>query len=243
MTQPTWSSTMRGLSSMPIVTKNKPSSTSRNGLMSSSTWCLNSVSEISIPATKAPSASESPAISVSHASPSVTSSTFSVKSSCDLRFATRCSHQRNTRCPPASSTASSAAAFSIARPRVQPSSPGSAASAGITTSSGTTARSWNSSTPTMRLPCSVSSCSRSEIIFMMIAVDDIASAAPRANAPARPTPKYAPRSQPAARVIRIVSPTWAPPRPKTMRRIDRNRGSENSSPIENIRNTTPNSAR
>ena len=33
------------------------------------------------------------------------------------------------------------------------------------------------------------------------------------------------------------------PSPNTVRRIDDSLGSENSSPIENIRNTTPNSAR
>jgi hypothetical protein len=88
MTQPKFSITTRTFSSMPIVTKNKPRSTSRKGLMSSSTRCLNSVSEISMPATNAPSASDSPAASVIHANASATNSRFSVKSSCDLRRAT-----------------------------------------------------------------------------------------------------------------------------------------------------------
>ena len=78
---------------------------------------------------------------------------------------------------------------------------------------------------------------------MTIAVDDIASAPPRANAPANPIPKWRPTSQPATMVKRIVSVTCAPPSPTTSRRMARNRASENSRPIENIRNTTPNSAR
>ena len=73
--------------------------------------------------------------------------------------------------------------------------------------------------------------------------DDIASAAPSAKMPARPTPRRGPSSQPMASVVPIVSATCAPPSPNTMRRMDRRRGSENSSPIENIRKTTPNSAR
>jgi hypothetical protein len=40
----------------------------------------------------------------------------------------------------------------------------------------------------------------------------------------------------------MVSVTWASPSPNTMRRIARSWASENSRPIENIRNTTPNSA-
>ena len=52
-----------------MVMKNRPSSTSWNGRMSVSTWCLYSVSAISMPATKAPSASDRPACSVSQARP------------------------------------------------------------------------------------------------------------------------------------------------------------------------------
>ena len=47
---------------MPTVMKKRPSRTSWNGRMSVSTWCLNSVSAISMPATKAPSASDRPAM-------------------------------------------------------------------------------------------------------------------------------------------------------------------------------------
>ena len=46
------------------------------------------------------------------------------------------------------------------------------------TSSGTTARSWNSSTPITRRPCSLSSSSRSAISLTTSAVLDIAIALP-----------------------------------------------------------------
>ncbi len=74
---------------MPTAMKKSPSSTSRNGLMSSSTWYRYSVSAISIPARKAPSANESPSASVSAPRPSVTSSTFSTNSSDERCRATR----------------------------------------------------------------------------------------------------------------------------------------------------------
>ena len=81
---------------MPTVMKNRPSSTSWKGRMSVSTWCLYSVSATSMPATKAPSASDRPACSVSQARPSVTSSRLSMNSSSLLRRATSVSHQRIT---------------------------------------------------------------------------------------------------------------------------------------------------
>jgi hypothetical protein len=52
----------------PTVMKNRPSSTSRNGLMSSSTWKRYSVSEISMPARNAPSTIDRPARPVRKAS-------------------------------------------------------------------------------------------------------------------------------------------------------------------------------
>ena len=130
-----------------MVMKNRPSSTSWNGRMSVSTWCLNSVSEISMPAMKAPSASDSPASSVSQARPRVTSSRFSTNSSSLLRRATRVSHQRITRCPPVSSSAMRTAALKLANASALNRVSGGLLKAGISTSKGTTARSWNSSTP------------------------------------------------------------------------------------------------
>ena len=91
--------------------------------------------------------------------------------------------------PPASSRASSAAAFSAAQPSdtasVPP--PALAFSAGISTSNGTTARSWNSSTPITRLPCSLSSSSRSAMSLTTMAVLDMAMAEPSTTAPCQPS--------------------------------------------------------
>ncbi len=50
--------------SMPIETKKTLAKTSRNGVVSATTWGLYSLSETMIPATKAPSASEKPSDSV-----------------------------------------------------------------------------------------------------------------------------------------------------------------------------------
>ena len=92
--------TRRRSSSMPTVTKNSPSSTSRNGWMSSSTWKRYSVSEISMPARNAPSASDRPAAAVTKAASSVISSTFSTNSSFERRRATARSQARIGRGPP-----------------------------------------------------------------------------------------------------------------------------------------------
>ena len=124
-----------------------------------------------------------------------------------------------------------------------------APSAGISTSNGTTAKSWNSSTPITRRPCSLSSSSRSAISFTRMAVDDIAIAEPSAMAPCHVRSQARPRAaKPAASSTlpitapRIVSPTCDRPRPNTSERMLRSLGRLNSSPITNIRKTTPNSA-
>ncbi len=235
---------------MPMVMKNSPSSTSWKGRMSVSTWWRYSVSEISMPATKAPSARLSPACSVSQARPSVMSSRFSMNSSALLRRATSVSHQRISLWPPYSSRPSSTAAFSPAQASASAISPPLLCSAGISTSSGTTARSWNSSTPMTSRPCGLSSSSRSAISLTTMAVELIAIAAPSTSAPCQPICQARPSSaKPAismalpATAPATVSPTWASPRPKTAVFSARSLGRLNSSPITNIRKTTPNSAR
>ena len=244
------SSTGRQSSFMPTVMKNSPSSTSWKGRMSVSTWCLNSVSATSMPATKAPSASDSPACSVIQARPSVISSRFSTNSSSLLRRATIVSHQRMARRPPTSRIVSSAAALTQASARAQAMSLPLEFSAGISTSSGTTAKSWNSSTPMTRLPCSLSTSSRSAISLTTMAVLDIAIAAPSTTLPCQPisqgievcekihTSSAWPSSVPA-----IVANTCDSPSPNTSLRMLRSLGRLNSSPMTNIRKTTPNSAR
>ena len=207
--------------------------------MSSSTWWRYCVSEISTPATNAPSASESPASSVRYADASVMNSTLMMKSSCERRFATRSNHDGISFWPSQSTAPRIAAAFSAASPRAPASSPSARASAGTRTSSGTTARSCASSTPMTSRPCGVSVCIRSASMRTTIAVDDIASAAPSASAPCQRLPAAASSAAKSA----VVSTTCSPPSPSTRRRICTSFGRLNSSPMVNIRNTTPNSPR
>ena len=101
-----------------------------------------------------------------------------------------------------------------------------------------------------RRPCSLSSSSRSAIILTTMAVLDMAIAPPSTTAPCQPicqgiavnekihTSSAWPSSAPA-----IVSTTCDRPRPKTSERMLRSLGRLNSSPMTNIRKTTPNSAR
>ena len=71
-----------------------------------------------------------------------------------------------------------------------------------------------------------------------MAVDDMASAPPTINATGSVT-SNAPHSRQV--VSAVVSTTWAPPMPSASSRIDSMRGSENSNPKVNTRNTTPKS--
>ena len=111
-------------------------------------------------------------------------------------------------------------------------------SAGSRINSGTTARSWNSSTPITGFATGADSSLRSASSLMPIAVDDIASAAPSTTAEAKLCASASAISANSSRESRYC----AEPRPSTSRRIERNCGSENSSPIENIRKTMPYSA-
>ncbi len=196
-----------------------------------------------MPAMKAPSAIDRPSRSVRAAMPSVTSSRFSMNSSCERRAATTWNQRLTTRLPSTKISVSATTILTMASASAIGSSPGSRDSAGITISSGTTARSWNSSTLKILRPCSVSSSSRSDSILETIAVDDIASAPPSAIDACQVRSNTALNSQPTGATASMVSTTWLPPRPNTSRRIARSLARLNSSPIENIKKTTPNSAR
>ena len=207
--------------------------------MSSSTRCRYSVSEISMPATKAPSAIDSPASSVSCARPSVIRRTFSMNSSADLPRATMRNQSRIRRWPRKSTTVSTTTALSSAMPTITAISSGGRENEGIRIRSGTTAMSWKSSTPITSRPCAESSSRRSVRSLVSTAVELIASAPPSATPACQPSPKFMTMAQ----VRATVSRTCSAPSPNTMRFIAYSLGKENSSPIENIRKTTPNSAR
>ncbi len=91
----------------------------------------------------------------------------------------------------------------------------------------------------MSRPCGVASSIRSASIFDTIAVELIASAPPSAKPTCHPDPSIDTRIIAPA----VVIATCANPSPNTARRIDFNCGRLNSSPIENMRKTMPNSAR
>ncbi len=61
---------------------------------------------------------------------------------------------------------------------------------GISTRNGTTARSWNSSTPSEMVPCGSRSSYCSVSSLTTIAVDDIVSAPPTANAACHDRPSH-----------------------------------------------------
>ncbi len=192
-----------------------------------------------MPARNAPSASDRPASSVSAASPSVISSTFSMNSS-ELRCrATRWNQARIGFCPAKRMSPSATTALTLAVPSAIARSPPLFDSDGSTIRNATTARSWNSRMPITSRPCGVASSIRSASIFETIAVELIASAPPSARPAGQPWPK----ASSASIAPIVVIATCASPSPNTARRIDFSCGRLNSRPIENIRNTMPNSAR
>ncbi|MNS81314.1 hypothetical protein D3C72_1150250 [compost metagenome] len=196
-----------------------------------------------MPAKNAPSAIDRPSRSVSAAMPSVTSSRFSMNSSCERRAATTWNQRLISRCPTKKIRPRATTILTVAKPRAAASSPGSRESAGMMISSGTTARSWNSSTLMMLRPCSASSSMRSESILETMAVEDMASAPPSATEACHDSGKSQLKAQLAGTTASIDSTTCEPPSPNTRRFIDCSLLRLNSSPIENIRKTTPNSAR
>ena len=169
------------------------------------------------------------------------SSRFNTNNSSLLRRATRVSHQRITCCPPTSSTVISTVALKAAMASSIASASPVAPSAGISTSSGTTARSWNSKTPMTRLPCSDSSSSRSTISLTTIAVLLMASALDKASAVCQFMAQKRGNNQASASVpsvpLSMVMDTWNRPSPNTWLRMERNLARLNSRPITNIRKT------
>ena len=196
-----------------------------------------------MPARNAPSAIDRPSRSVNAAMPSVTSSRFSMNSSCERRAATRWNQRDSSFCPRNRIKTSATVIFTAAMESVSTRSVGFLPSDGTTISSSTTARSWNSSTLMMLRPCSVSSCRRSASIFETMAVDDIANAPPSAKPACHDSGYQCDSSMVIGTVSSMVSATCDAPSPNTCRRIERSLERLNSRPIENIRNTTPNSAR
>ena len=229
----------RRSSIMPTEMKNSPSRMSRNGRMAASTWCRYSVSASITPARNAPVAIETPAAWDTHAEPSTTNNTASVKSSCRRLWAISWKSGRSAKRPASSTNPTAKVPTATAVPiRTALKSRLPAAKAPANTRNGTNARSWNSSTLKATRPCVrlISDCSVS--CWTRIAVELTATAPPSAAAASRSTPKAwnASEAHPATSSICTL------PTPNTSRRIATMRGQENSKPRVNNRNTTPSSA-
>ncbi len=136
-------------------------------------------------------------------------------------------------------TTSTTIAFTPASANAAANSPPFFPSDGRTIRNATTARSWKSRMPITSRPCGEASSIRSASILETIAVELIASAPPSARPAGQPKPRSCSTSTPAI----VVIDTWTSPSPKTTRRIAFSCGRLNSSPIENMRKTMPNSAR
>src|SRR5204863_335720 len=147
--------------------------------------------------------------------------------------ATTPNQARMSRGPARITTASTSAAFANASAMARPISSVGRPSAGTRIKPGTTARSWNSSTPMISLPCALSSSSRSTSRRETTAVEDIAAAPPRTM----PACQLAPNATQMPTPNAIVRPNCAAPSPNTTRRITTRSRRLTSSPNEHPRNT------
>ena len=200
-----------------------------------------SVSANRSPATKAPSAIDRPLAAATSAVPTTTSRQAAMNSSGLRVWATSWNSGRSATRPTTTiaTRATTACRSANARPFSSPAPPAALSSAAIVNSTGAMARSWNSRIEKLSRP--VGECSRfcPARIGMTIAVEESASAMPAIAAGPAASPSTYPRP-PIASADRM---TWPAPSPNTSRRRVRRRSNESSSPMTNIRNTTPNSAR
>ena len=200
-----------------------------------------------MPAMKAPNAKLRPASSVIQAKPNVTKSRFKTNNSSLLRLATNVNHQRMAFWPPVMSKVIKTAALPAASSKDHSMPSAGAPNAGIITIKGTTAKSWNSNTPITRLPCSDSSSKRSASNLTTIAVLLIAMALAKVKAVCHSICQSVGAMVLTNKENKVtmnrVRTTCNRPKPKTCWRMERNLGKLNSSPMTNIRNTTPNSAK
>ena len=233
------SATARRSMLMPTEMKNSPISSPLNGSMSTWIWWRNSVSASSIPARNAPSAGLMPADAVPADAAIAVSSVTATKNSGARDAAASRNSGRSTRRPSAQIPA--AAASAVATPMASDAAsepPTVPASAGTRISSGTTARSWNSSTEKVARPARVGNSPRCTSSAMTTAVDDSAKLAPMSTDAAGELPHaYA-----IAPITSAVTDTCVAPRPSTSRRMLHRRSNDISRPITKSRNTIPNSA-
>ena len=192
---------------------------------------------MSMPATKAPSASDMPKYSVTKATARQRPNTDSRNSSLERIPATRRSTRGSTHSPRTNMAPRKSTVFSAASPRAAP-KPGSPM-AGITTIIGTTARSCTSSMPIITRPWGVPSSPRSISSLSTTMVLESAMRKPKKTASGSDQSSASPSPSPSAAVAAICT---SPPRMAT-RPIRRSDLSENSMPSVKRRSTTPICAR
>ncbi len=221
----------------PTDRKNRPSSRSLNGPISTSISCRYSVSASRIPATKAPSAMDRPSSLALSPAPITTSRLAAMNRSWLLARAADLNNGRNTRRP--ATMMPTRPMDAVSKASIGSGPPAWAPSRARATRIGATARSWNSRMENTARP--EWACSRpvSAITGTARAVDDMVSAAPvdRAATSGRPAATAtAPIRTPQPMVCRA-------PRPNTWWRISRSRSQDSSRPMVNNRKTTPSSAK
>ncbi len=221
----------------PTETKNRPSSRSRNGPISTSISWRNSVSASSRPAMKAPRAMERPSSLAARPAPMITSRLAAMNRSWPpARAAERNSGRSNSR-PSARMATTPRQAVSTAVTGPGPPAP-LPPSRDSPISTGATIRSWNSRMANTARPELACSRPRSAITGTTKAVDDMA----RADAAARAAGSPSPMAAAATAIIAPAPRVCSAPRPNTCLRISRSRSQDSSSPMLKSRNTTPSSA-
>ncbi len=172
---------------MPTEMKKNPSSRPSNGSTSACSSWRYSDSDSSTPAAKAPREAGSPTALDMAAAPATRSRAVAVNTSRALDLATRRNNGRIRSRPPTRITTAPPAALMM-------DSQGVAAAAwlsarnGTAATSGTEARSWNSSTAKLSRPDAAFRRSRSASIGRTMAVDESASPTPSTAAAGQPAP-------------------------------------------------------
>ena len=213
---------------------------SLKGRISISIWCRNSVSPSMSPAKKAPKAIESWRWCVSHAAPSATNSAAIMNNSVEWDLATSWNNGLKSHCPikPSKIQTPMPLPKAINNGMARELSPLSA-KAGTIIKKRTAARSWNSKIPIERRPWVVCNSCCSANCLTTTAVDESARAPAATNAVLGSRPRY----HPPTAATKVHVNTWIPPKPNKARFMVMIRVHENSSPMVNIKNTTPNSAK
>ena len=227
----------------PTEMKNNPSRRPLNGSMSASSSWRYSLSASTTPATKVPSAGDSPTCSMSSAMATTISSAAAMNDSRRRTVARNWNAGRITKRPaattPPTAPITRSAVIHAGRPSSAPAVTSATPSSGKIARIGMTAMSWNSSTANAACPPPVFSWPRSARVDSTIAVDDIAMMKPIAMAARHGTPS----ARAALPTRTAVAATCKPPRPRIERRSRHKSDGCSSRPTTNSISTTPNSAK